>query len=600
MKLRTLLFLTLLLAPARTICQEPNRFQQDVSYRIEATLEESTDVLRGRARLRYVNHSPDALDTLYFHQHLNAFRPNSAWARRESEYGERRFADLGPDEHAFERFVAVHVDGTPVRPAYPGAPDSTVAAIPLPRPLAAGDSAELLLDWEARLATVPRRQGRRGRHYDWAQWYPRIAVYEPGGWRYQPLLPQGEFYGEFGSYDVTLEVAADQVIGATGVPVEGDPGWTAAGDVSGNDPALGGPRWPGIAADPLGLLPGEAAAGRKRVRWTADDVHHFAWSAAPDFAHLGGELQHCTATPLAPVRLHVLTQQGDDWDPAAALQRTRDALCWLEGKFGPYPYPQLTNLHRIEGGGTEFPMVIMDGSDSEGLIVHESTHQYLHGILANNEWQDGWLDEGFTSFMTNWYFEEQGQEDVWERTMQGAVEREQAGDTQPIAIPGADFRDPATYSAMTYRKASLVFRMLRDVVGDEAFVSGLHLYYERNRFRHVGEDDLRAAMEEASGQQLDWFFQQWLHTVDQLDYGIGAVSTRRVRDGWRTRIEVLRLDDAWMPITLQVGDTVERLDGREQRRVVQIVTRERPREVVLDPAKVLLDVDRSNNRKPVP
>jgi hypothetical protein len=245
-------------------------------------------------------------------------------------------------------------------------------------------------------------------------------------------------------------------------------------------------------------------------------------------------------------------------------------------------------------------MVIMDGSDSEGLIVHESTHQYLHGILANNEWRDGWLDEGFTSFMTNWYFEEQGQEDVWERTMQGAVEREQAGDTQPIATPGADFRDPATYSAMTYRKASLVFRMLRDVVGDEAFASGLHLYYERNRFRHVGEDDLRAAMEEASGQQLDWFFQQWLHTVDQLDYGIGAVSTRRVRDGWRTRVEVLRLDDAWMPITLQVGEVTERLDGREQRRVVQVVTRERPREVVLDPGKVLLDVDRSNNRKPVP
>src|SRR5690606_31279869 len=134
--------------------------------RIEASLDEETDVLTGRARLKYVNRSEERLDTLWFHQHLNAFRPSSAWARRELEYGQRRFQDLGPDDHAFERFTAVTVDGRASSPVYPGAPDSTVVGIPLPAPLNPGDSVTVVMDWQARLSTTPRRQGRLGRHFD--------------------------------------------------------------------------------------------------------------------------------------------------------------------------------------------------------------------------------------------------------------------------------------------------------------------------------------------------------------------------------------------------------------------------------------------------
>ncbi|MGH7465198.1 MAG: hypothetical protein ACREK1_08475, partial [Longimicrobiales bacterium] len=231
-----MLLLSLLLAAA--VAQDTAYFQQHVEYRIEARLDESADVLNGRLRLEYRNNAPARIDTLWFHLHLNAFRPNSSWSRRELEYGERRFTDLGPDEHAFERVRRVSVGGVEITPLYPGAPDSTVMAVPLPQPIEAGSSSAVDIQWDARPSTVPRRQGRRGRHYDFAQWYPRIAVYDRGGWQVQPLLPQGEFYGEFGDYDVTLDVAADQIIGATGVPVEGDPGWAAAVAVPGTQPRL--------------------------------------------------------------------------------------------------------------------------------------------------------------------------------------------------------------------------------------------------------------------------------------------------------------------------------------------------------------------------
>ena len=580
--------------------QDTVRFQQGVEYRIEATLDEPTDVLHGRARLRYTNRSAATFDTLYFHQHLNAFRPNSGWARRELEGGERRFTDLDPDEHAFERFRTITVDGEPVQPVYPGAPDSTVAAVPLPTPLAPGETITVLLDWDARLSTTPRRQGREGRHYDWAQWYPRIAVFDRGGWQFNPLMPQGEFYGEFGSYDITLDVAEDQVIGSTGVPVEGDPGWQrAAADPQAAIDFQRDAYTPEPAED-LGLLAGDAEPGRKRVRWRAEDVHHFAWSANPEYIYEGGDVPRVgDAADAAPIAIHVLYQPGDTaWDEGVVVERTENALRWLQGMFGPYPWPQLTNVHRIEGGGTEFPMLVMDGSESEGLIVHEATHQYLHGILGNNEWREGWLDEGFTSFMTNWYFEEQGAEDVWTRSVERAAELERAGQTQPISTPGHEFADFATYGAMTYTKPSVVFRMLRETVGEDTMREILRSYFERYKLGHVDEQDFREVVNEVTGEDYDWFFDQWLHTTDKLDYGIASARTERLPGGeWQTRVEVVRTGDAWMPVTLRVGNETRTLDSRERSQTVEVVTPERPEEAVLDPAEVLLDTDPSNDRR---
>jgi hypothetical protein len=565
-----------------------------VAYRIEARLTEADHVLAGRLQLVYRNQTPTALDTLWFHLHLNAFRPHSAWARRELEFGQRRFQDLGPDEHAYERVRDVVVAGIPVVPHYPGVPDSTVMAVPLPAPLAPGDSVLVALDWDARLATLPRRQGRRGRHYDFAQWYPRIAVHEDGAWQVQPLLPQGEFYGEFGSYDVSLELPADHVVGATGVPVEGDPGWAGAAAPGSPPPLLRRDAYEPRPAARLGLLADTAAAARRIVRWRAEDVHHFAWSSSPEFVYEGGAWRD--------IAVHVLYQQGDTaWGGGVVVERTVAALAFFDTIFGAYPWPQLTNLHRIEGGGTEFPMLVMNGSPSVGLILHEVGHNYLHGVLANNEWRDGWLDEGFVSYLTNWAHELAGRPVNWARDMAAIRERERLGYTQPIGLPGAEFEDPATYGAMTYTKAALVFRMLHWLVGDESFRAALRRYYADNTLSHVREADLRAAFHAVQPEPLDWFFDQWIHTTGRLDYRIGELDARRTDDGrWVARVEVLRDGEIWMPVDLQVGGTLLRLDARERRQVVELTMTEPPVEAVLDPAGILIDLNPYNNRRSFP
>ncbi len=580
-----------ILAAAMTAQQVPE-FHQGVQYTIEAIVDTSTHVLRGRERIRYLNKSSQKLDTLWFHLHLNAFRPNSAWAQRELQFNNRRFQDLGPDDHAYERVREVRVGTQGATPVFPGSPDSTVMAVPLPSPLQPGHSISITIDWDARLSTLPRRQGRRGQHYDFAQWYPRIAVYDRGGWQVQPLLPQGEFYGEFATYDVTMEVPRNFVVGGTGVPMSGDPGWEAANIDPSRKPQYKRDVYGAKSVESLGFLK-RVASGNKRMRWRAEDVHHFAWTTNPEYKYEGGTVGNTA--------IHVLFLPSDTNWAGVAVQRTARAIQFMESVFGPYVWPQITNVHRVEGGGgTEFPMMIMDASSNEGLIVHEIAHQWAHGIFGNNEWREGWLDEGMASFLGNLYAESAGQRLNYAAQSQGIARADTATGAKPIGTASAAFKDMGSYSAMTYTKPALVLRMLKDLVGDTVFRAGMRRYYEENKLEHVAEEDFRNAIEAAANTDLDWFFQQWLHTNNTLDYAVAnATSTQQANGSWRTRVDVTRGGQAWMPVQLKVGDVSRRLDSREATFSVEVDTPGKPTEVVLDPNAILIDLDRSNNVKAI-
>ncbi|HEX4932321.1 MAG TPA: hypothetical protein VFV33_04025, partial [Gemmatimonadaceae bacterium] len=391
----------------------------------------------------------------------------------DAREGRVRFQKLEEPDYGYERFTAFPViDGATVRPQYPLAPDSTVVRLPLPRPLPPGGSIRVAFAWEARPSTVTRRQGRRGRHWDFAQWYPKVAVYDRGGWQWNPLVPAGEFYGEYGTYDVTMLVRDDQVIGATGVPVAGDPGWARVS-------RTGAPL---LAANAYGAVERElpaAPAGYRAVRFRAENVHHYAWSASPDYRYEGGayarEQRPSFRLPTwDTVAIHVLYRPGDDstWGGGRAVQRTKHALGWLESLYGPYVYPQVTNLHRLDPGGTEFPMMMMNGSASQGLIIHELGHVFTYGILGNNEWRAGWMDEGLTEYQTEWAEgltpqEQAGKTPAPPRLPEGyrvnavtiprsdsaglsLLRLDLAKRSEPLARKAQDYREFAVYNAMVY------------------------------------------------------------------------------------------------------------------------------------------------------
>ncbi len=589
-------------------------WQQGIRYRIEARLDEDREVLSARAQIRYENASPDTLTDFYFHLYLNAFRPNSAWARHDLDRGIRTFQDLGPSEHGFERVAGMRVDGTDVSVLYPYAPDSTILKLELPRPLPPGGAITLEYDWEARPSSVPRRQGRRGRQYDFAQWYPRVVAYDLEGWAHHPLYRAGEFYGDFATYDVTLELKEDQVVGSTGVPLEGDPGWEGAAAPGtgliryqreyygplGGPPCVQGPAGEVVcgvpaqeegppARHPLGLLEPAAGTGWKQVRFFARDVHHFAWSTSPDYTYEHGSF--------GDVAIHVLYQPGDEesWGNGIAVERTATALEWLDWVFGPYLYPQVTNVHRIEGGGTEFPMMVMDGSSSLSLIIHEVGHIYAMGMLANNEWKEGWLDEGLSTFQTSWFAEKAGLGgDVWKSPEMRVLDLELRGLSEPVVQPAERFATQGVYGTMVYTKGSLIFRMLRDMVGEEAFRDVLRAYFERYQLRHVDQEAFQTVAEEILRTDLDWFFGQWLHATGVVDYGIGSVQVRsRAGKGFETEIRLERNGEMVMPVPLRlegpghVFDTV--VDGSGRSGMVRVTTAWKPERVRIDPHGSILD-----------
>ena len=603
-------------------------WQQGVQYSIVATLDERAQKVRARGTMRYVNNSPDTLREMYVHQYLNAFRPASLWSRVDETEGRERFQNLEEPHYGYERFTApVRVNDAAVAVDYPGAPDSTVAHFRLPAPLLPGDSLVVAFEWDARPSTLPRRQGRRGRHWDLAQWYPKVAVYDRGGWQHNALQPAGEFYGEFATFDVTLLLANDQVVAATGVPIAGDPGWRRVirgGSVRSAANAYGNAGDAGVSAEP----------GQRAVRFFAKDVHHFAWTTSPDYRYEGGAIVRRVPAARFPtwdtVSIHVLYRAGDDttWGGGRVLQRTANAIQWLESLYGPYAYPQMTVLHRLDGGGTEFPMMQMNGSASQGLILHEGGHIWTYGILADNEWRSGWMDEGLTSYQTAWAQSLTPQERARQNITAGAPDnargyRKRAarmllprfevvnvnqaradllGRSEPIGTTAHEFRDFGTYNSMIYDRAEVMYGQLRDVLGDSVFTAFLRDYYARWALRHVDERAMRASAERVSGRNLGWFFDQWVHRTGVIDYSLEKVRTQRdVSGNWITEATVKREGEYAHPMNVGVrtasGWTIGRMSREPyDEEIVRITTAQEPLDVRLDPHHVTFDWDRRNDR----
>src|SRR5207302_130293 len=313
----------------------------------------------------------------------------------------------------------------------------------------------------------------------------------------------------------------DQIIGATGVVVEGDPGWERAKA----DPRLRidyQRGWYGSRAPAPGPGCGAVATGRKCIHFHAEQVHHFAFSLNPRYVYDEGRYGDVV------VRALYLPEDSATWGKGIAVRNTQTALAWLDSLYGKFEWPTLTNVHRIEGGGTEFPMMVMDGSAGLGLILHEVGHNYTMGILANNEWREAFLDEGFTDFQTGWFFEAHGAGSGFAGLEARVLFLDLERWSEPVSMVSERYRDFTTYNEMVYAKAQLFYEQLRYVVGDAAMRQILRTYYARWRLKHVDEAAFRGVCEEVSKQDLDWLFAQWLHATPLIDYRLRKVERQRM------------------------------------------------------------------------
>ncbi len=564
--------------------------RQEVAYRIGATLGGTGDTLHGMQELRYRNRSPDTLRAMVFELPLNA-RLGTHLPAPASGGG-------------FTQVTSARLAGHPVTLVFPFAPDSSVIRVILPAPVAPGDSLTLTMEWISR---PPPRPAPDARHLDFAWWYPRVAVYDANGWPDHPFDPDAESFGELATYLVRLDLPADIVMGATGIPLCGDPGWASARRPIGRK-VLWQRDWYTHPRDPLAqaIIDSDssctaAAPGRKTVVWYAEDVPDFAMALNPGFRYEEGDFLK------KPVRVLYDSGQERVWGAGLVWRRSETALGWLEEVAGRYPWPQTTSA-QLATGGTSAPMMALGPGGRLEAIVLQLGRNYFGGVVSNDAWRERWLGEGINRFQSDWYFHEIGRRGDYARLERTVLGWDLDGLSQPVANPPDAFRDRATWLAMSSDRGELFFHQLRAATGgDEPAREILHLYYTTFAFGRANEQAFKQVAEAVTGQDLSTLFRQWLHETVLYDYAIGSVQrtqqhgTSGSKGTWTTSVAVRRKAPGQFPVevwVVGVTDTgVARISGASASELVNVTTVSPPREVLIDPLVRSHDWNMLNNRK---
>ena len=393
-------------------------FQQTVDHQIAVALDDAEHTLRGDIATRYTNNSADTLDFLWIHLWPNAYKNGqTALAQQKFRQGEMfMFWALQRDLGGIDS-LDFAVDGVAAEWSYhPQHID--IAKLSLPQPLAPGESLEYATPFRVKLPSGKiSRLGHIGESYQITQWYPKPAVYDRDGWHEMPYLNQGEFYSEFGSFDVKITLPKNYVVGATG---DFDPIW-ADNQVEWvflDSIALATVRRIDAAEfDDLELNPDSvnafpvSAIETKTLRYRQYNVHDFAWFADKRWWVLKGSTELPWSGREVTTWSMFTPAEAKLWRKAP--EYIADATRYYSQWNGDYPYEQVTAVDGTisAGGGMEYPNVTVIGSSGsdmglETVIVHEVGHNWFYGILGSNERTNAWMDEGINSFNETRYFVE--------------------------------------------------------------------------------------------------------------------------------------------------------------------------------------------------
>jgi len=535
----------------------------EVSYTIEASLDPDNNIITGRALIEVTNRTGEELTRLYFHVYPNAFRRGSnSYYQQELQriagiYDlDRIYAD--PNDDAFMEIAGASSEGLPLEFTV----EDTLMTIRLPEPLKDGERIRLAIEFIYDLMEVPAqarmaaslaiRSGHRQGVYTIALWYPKLAVYDKHGWHLQPYSYLGEFYGDFADYEVELTVPANFEVGATGV-LESE--WLEVGETV-----------------------------KKTFRFVAERVHDFAWVASPRY--LVEEIEWDGIT------LRALYLSMPD-----LAERALEAMRFFSAKFGPYAYPAFTVAQVEAGGGMEYPAIVMIGQGSDLEVSHEVAHQWWYAAVGNDEYNEAWLDEGFSTFSEELYLiEHLGYVEEFARS---SLNFKEPGEV--VLQPASEFTSLQTYFQAVYTKGSGILWMLRGLVGPEVFDELLRTYYERFKYQNATTDDFTSLTEEVSGRELDWFFDQWLRTTKTIDFSVEEVRSTQVEPGgYEHNITVRREGEAVMPTSIrliQADGEAEELwwEGKERERLFTVEGTAPLRRVIIDPERIVLEEDREDN-----
>ncbi|PSQ69207.1 MAG: peptidase [Bacteroidetes bacterium QH_1_64_81] len=589
-------------------------WQQTVDYQIDVSLDTAANRVTGTETITYTNNAPEDLKRLWVQLEQNYFKPGS------------RGNAIVPDDARFSGFfdeagydlsnLRVQRNGEATTPDT--LIDGTRMRVSLDEPLASGDSLQLSFDFAY---TLPEDGADRhgyldaedGTVYQFAQWYPRMYVYDDvHGWNPLPYLGQGEYYLEYGDFEVNITVPRDMIVAATGrLQNPGDvltdtqrDRLAEARDSRETVTIIDSSEVGDASTRPSG-------SGPLTWRYTADRVRDFAWAASQAFlwdaATANAGDQTVLAQSLYPKEGIGTTDEKPGWEQSTAF--VQHSIEFYSGFVAPYPYPNAINVAgRVQG--MEYPQIVFCDVTSRGRSLfrvtdHEFGHSWFPMVVGSDERRWGWMDEGLNTFMNqysllNYY----GKGRVPPAKVMGGVKKyvtkmmdSPMGD-QPTMTYADRIRDDAL-GFLAYLKPGYGLMILRQhVLGPERFDSAFKEYFDRWAYKHPKPADFFRTMEDVSGEDLDWFWRGWFYETDTMDQAVDSVAT-----GDTTRVTVEQRDELMLPMTVQL--TYD--DGSTEQRRVPIeafytqdtntlrVTDGRLQRVAIDPNQILPDMNRGND-----
>ncbi|HEU4469753.1 MAG TPA: M1 family metallopeptidase [Flavisolibacter sp.] len=492
-------------------------WQQEVKYRIDVSLNDRDHSLKGRIELDYTNNSPDTLAFIWFHLWPNAYKNEStAFAsqlfrdkegkKRWSKMKDRGFID-SLDFSVNSRKATVVADSSHI----------DIVKLMLNEPLLPGSSAAITSPFYVKLPTYTSRSGHSGQSYMVCQWYPKPAVYDRKGWHPMPYLDQGEFYSEFGSFDVNITLPSSYIVGATGELQQADE--LRQYREIGSRNVQSASRKNVISYTP-------AAAALKTLSYHGENIHDFAWFADKDFVIRYDTLQLPSGRVVDVFTYH---HPGGNPNWVKSTSYVKDGTRAYSGYLGEYAYPV---VQAVEGpknemsGGMEYPMITLitsptaDEETLDAVITHEVGHNWLYGMLASNERIHAWLDEGLNTYLQLRYEAEKYRAiSVFGNALPSEYRQKSFPDFQASVyqalnkIPMEEYIDkPAAefskddYGSIQYLKTSIWLYIMELKLGKDELDKALQAYFTEWRFKHPYPEDLKAVMEKTMNRNLGPYF----------------------------------------------------------------------------------------------
>lgn len=519
-------------------------WQQDVYYQIKATLNDTQELINGSEKLTYTNNSPNTLHQAYFHLYQNAVQPGSLVDelyrinKTKVTYGQYEAQQLGTIVHS------VVINGQSV----PFSIQNTLLKIDLPQPLKSGESVDFYIDFTTYFdrGSVRRRMkvyDHHGyKHFNGVHWYPRICVYDRKFTWETDQHVEKEFYGDYGAFDVELDLPNHYIVEATGLLQNKDEAMPTALrkqiDISNFKETP-------IGSQPSVIIP--ATGKRKRWQFHANNVHDFAWTADPTYRL--GEVDWNGVKCVAIVQ----ENNAAGWQQTA--QFTAKVIATYSRDFGMYDYPKIVCADAADG--MEYPMITMDGGhypSHQSLIAHEVGHNWFFGMIGSNETYRAALDEGFTQFLTAWCMRKLTKENQPElkRAFSGYMEDAIDGTDESLETHSNEFHSATGhgggYKHVYYKTASMLYN-LQYALGDSVFLQAMKDYVSQWKFCHPYIDDFRNSITQSAQTDLNTFFDQWFISTKAADYGIKKITPLKPKSN-RYRVTIARNGDMVMPVDI--------------------------------------------------